>query len=140
VAPERTPSTDDERSASSYSILDRRHYRAESSSTPNQIDPVPFAIGLRLDVNEDEDATAIGEATAVNNPYPRNLSNLAPQDEGNERVTQRRKKRKYIPKFGGSETNMKKHHKKDDHDDPDSHKPPRSFMSGRRHSGLRYSA
>ncbi len=54
VAPERIASSDDERPASSYSLLDRRHYREDPSSTLDLTLPKPFAIGTL--VQEDVEA------------------------------------------------------------------------------------
>jgi hypothetical protein len=137
VAPERTPSTDDERPADSYSLLDRRRYRAQPSSATDCNTPVPLAIGSRLNGNEDIDSTAIEESILVRTPDSRSLCHSSSEGEGDETITRRRKKRKNKANFEGSVGKLKKHHKRDDHDDSGANLPPRRIMSGRRHSGLR---
>jgi len=53
VTPECIASSDDERPASSYSILDRRHYRVEPSPLVDLSGPIPLAIGMNLAVDEE---------------------------------------------------------------------------------------
>jgi hypothetical protein len=137
VAPERTPSTDDERPADSYSLLDRRRYRAQPSSATDCNTPVPLAIGSRLNGNEDIDSTAIEESILVRTPDSRTLCHSSSEGEDDETITRRRKKRKNKANFEANVRTLKKHHKRDDHDDSGSNIPSRTVMSGRRHSGLR---
>jgi len=137
VEPERTHSTDDDRPASSFSILDRRHYRAEVATTPERIGPVPMAIGSRLDQNDDMDQTDILEAMPIRTQASSSSTLSSNHDEGDESITRRRKKRKTQPKVEGFDNISKKHYKREDPDDSTSNHPPRVVMSGRRHSGHR---
>ena len=139
VAPERTTSTDDERPASSYSLLDRRRYRviAEPSSIPDVNTPVLFAVASRVYETDDIDPTAIVDSIALRTSDSRALSLSSNEEEVNETITRPHKKKKRKAKFEASERTLKKHHKRDDHDDSGSNIPSRTVMSGRRHSGLR---
>ena len=53
VAAEFVNSSDDERPASSYPLLDRRHYREDPSPVMDLIVPIPLTIGLVLDPDEE---------------------------------------------------------------------------------------
>ena len=63
VLPERITSSDDERPASSYPLLDRRHHRQDPSSMLDQISPIPLAIGSIID--EDEEIHVFNEWEAM---------------------------------------------------------------------------
>ncbi len=51
VAPERTSSTDDERPASSYSLLDRRRYREDTSAILDLNTSIPLTIGSLVEID-----------------------------------------------------------------------------------------
>ncbi len=149
VVPERITSSDDDRPASSFPLLDRRHYREDPSPTFDGIFPYPLAIGSII--NEDEEAQVFNEweaSTTVTASIPRPLQTptmiprrMEPQDTDEFEATQgrRRRKRKAEKKERLTDETPPKQSRNDDDDDDD--KGQRRLllggMSGRRHSGFR---
>ena len=101
VAPEFIASSDDERPASSYSILDRRHYRVEPPPLVDLSGTPPLAIGVSLAIDEELQDFNVWEtlttATATV-PSPQDTPNRHSlrqgQEEAESSIPARKRKRK----------------------------------------------
>ena len=100
IAPERTSSTDDERPASSYPLLDRRRYREDTIPSVYQPGVTPLAIGSRLDVDEDDVITTVaviptlGQVETTSATQTSTSSGVSPQEDDHFNMPRRRGKRK----------------------------------------------
>jgi hypothetical protein len=147
VTPACIYSSDDERPASSYPLLDRRHYRLDPPTVLDLSGPIPLAIGMSLAVDEElqdcNDWEVLTRASAtVPLPQDTPTRHLLPhgQVEGESSVPARKRKRKGSKKerARATEDTPQRHARKDDdEEDQDKRRPALGGMSGRRHSGFR---
>jgi len=141
VAREGSSSTDDERPAASYSLLDRRRYREDDSVPLESLSPIPLAIGLLID-NDDEVLPLLGSLpvtqqlsgqTVVHSTTDQHLQQSSYSLPRRRRV---KRKRKVVKKDEDPHQVLKGPFKRDSDDEDGPRKHPPRIMSGRRHSGL----
>jgi hypothetical protein len=143
VAPERTPSTDDERPASSYPLLDRRRYREDTSAILDLNTFIPLAIGSLVEIDDclpAIEAIPLSQYQSVPSTITSTItSRLDDSCEGKVSEIRRRgkRKRKIIKKDEDPENVFTRRLPKDDDDETNPGKIPIREMSGRRHSGWR---
>jgi hypothetical protein len=143
VAPERTPSTDDERPAASYPLLDRRRYQVEESISTHRLTSVPLAIGTLVEFDEyftTEVVSLSTEATFAASTSSHSGQDVHPRQEIIVAASSghKKRKRKAVNVDEDPEEAVKNSSKKEHDDDKDPKRHPLRGMSGRRHSGLRY--
>jgi len=145
VAAEFVNSSDDERPASSYPLLDRRHYREDPSPVVDLTVPIPLTIGFVLDPDEEvrdfnvwETLTMVTATVPLPQETPDRHVLHQDADELESASLRRKRKRKGSKKERVSDETSRKHARKDDNDeDKDKRRRDMGGMSGRRHSGLR---
>ena len=143
VAPERTPSTDDERPASSYPLLDRRRYREDTSAILDSNAFIPLAIGSLVEIDDclpAIEAIPLSQYQSVPSTITSTIgSRLDDSSEGKLSEIRKRgkRKRKIIKKDEDPEKVFTRSLPKDDDDETNPGKIPIREMSGRRHSGWR---
>jgi hypothetical protein len=100
VAPEFIASSDDERPASSYPLLDRRRYRVDPPPVVDLTGPMPLAIGRSLvfdeelqDFNSFPLRRSTSSSTVAQNPPNIMLNNGGDEAESSNPARKRRRKR-----------------------------------------------
>jgi len=143
VASELTVSSDDDRPASSYPLLDRRRYRQDDSASLDQLTSIPLAIGRALDF-DDNIATEIGLLPTHESFVRSHSSNSYQQQQLIQEVNvsvssgRKKRKRKAVNEEEDPEAAAKNSSKKREDEDKDPKRHPPRGMSGRRHSGFRH--